>query len=431
MKTTTLAAALAAALAQASLAQNAATKPPRPSAPRAVAAAPKVDEKVSKTGITPELTDVNQAPSFTLPTEPIDPLLVQRHNGPFMVAAKTFRGPDAARYAQALAMELRQVEKLPAYIFRMKVKPGNSNQYGQAPTAPKGTPNRDLTAPERFRTNDEAIVLVGDCKTIEEARDLLKRVKHIHPACLDGMPSVYFWRNGQGLKQAFQTTNPLAGSQDLFPGREMAAPPGAEKTFNTYEVVARMQRNSPAKVDKLVADMNRPLPGSKSLYNCPGPYTVQVAEFSGGTVNALGGDLRELTLVGATAGSNSAGLNLKKSVLATAHDDAEGLADAIGRSKSFPKGMSVYVYHDRTTSRVMVGAFRGADDPSLAILKGQIDKISNELIFGRKTGLALQPQLVLLGTPEGLQIHDSQIQRASIKSGQTFIPPSPIPMPGR
>lgn len=431
MKTTTLAATLAAALAQATFAQTTPTKPSR-SAPRAVAAAPQADDKVNRTGVTPDLADVTQAPSFTLPSEPIDPLLVQRDNGPFMVAAKTFRGPDASKFAQALVIELRQTEKLPAYIFRMKVKPGNSNVYGLGPTVPKGIPNRDLPAPERFRTNDEAIVLVGDCKTVEEARDLLKRVKCLHPVCLDGMPSVYFWRNGQGLKQAFQTTNPLAGSQDLYPGREMTAGPKGEKTFDTYAAIAHLQRSAPPRVDKVVAGLNRIVPGSKSLYKCPGPYTVQVAEFSGGTVNALGGDLRQLTIIGTGSGGKTAGLTLKKSVLDTAHDDAETLADALTHCKAMPKGLAVYVYHDLTTSKVMIGSFRGADDPSLAVLKDQIQKVSEDLMFTHKTTLALQPQLILLGTPEGLQIHDTQVQRASATtSGQSFIPSPPIPIPAK
>src|SRR4051794_14934655 len=58
--------------------------------------------------------------AIALPQDPIEPYLLTRDAGPFMVAAKTFRGPDADRYALALALELRRDYGLPAYILRSK-----------------------------------------------------------------------------------------------------------------------------------------------------------------------------------------------------------------------------------------------------------------------------------------------------------------------
>ena len=48
----------------------------------------------------PAALDELGRPTIALPTGPIEPYLLQRQNGPFMVMAHTFRGPDAARYAQ-------------------------------------------------------------------------------------------------------------------------------------------------------------------------------------------------------------------------------------------------------------------------------------------------------------------------------------------
>ncbi len=63
-------------------------------------------------------------PALGLPAEPIEPYLLTKESGPFMVLARVFRGPDAQRWALTLAKELRSEYGLPAYIFQQKKKPG-------------------------------------------------------------------------------------------------------------------------------------------------------------------------------------------------------------------------------------------------------------------------------------------------------------------
>ena len=46
-------------------------------------------------------------PTVPLPTGPIEPYMISKENGPFMVLAYSFRGPDAPRQALALVLELR------------------------------------------------------------------------------------------------------------------------------------------------------------------------------------------------------------------------------------------------------------------------------------------------------------------------------------
>src|SRR5262249_13900631 len=65
-------------------------------------------------------------PSIALPDDPLEPYLLTKANGPFMVMAKVFRGPDAERLALALCKELRQDFGLPAYILRSKEFPMKS-----------------------------------------------------------------------------------------------------------------------------------------------------------------------------------------------------------------------------------------------------------------------------------------------------------------
>ena len=75
---------------------------------------------ISASGGVPDLTAVDQLKPATIvvPNIPIEPFLLNKDHGPFMVMARTFRGPEAEKFALALALELRNVHGLPAYILR-------------------------------------------------------------------------------------------------------------------------------------------------------------------------------------------------------------------------------------------------------------------------------------------------------------------------
>ena len=66
--------------------------------------APAENRVVNANSGTPALTPANdlKPPTLALPSEPIEPYLLSKENGPFMVLARTFRGPDAERMALAL-----------------------------------------------------------------------------------------------------------------------------------------------------------------------------------------------------------------------------------------------------------------------------------------------------------------------------------------
>ena len=57
-------------------------------------------------------------------------------------------------------------------------------------------------------------------------------------------------------------------------------------------------------------------------------------------------------------------LDPRTSPLQTAHDDAERMADKLARSPEIQRlGQPVFVYHDRTSSRVFIGAFNSPTGP--------------------------------------------------------------------
>ena len=276
----------------------------------------------------PTAPDDLKASAFVKNTEPIEPWLLTKDAGPFMVLAKTFRGENAERLALALAKELRQEHGLPAYILRTKDFPGKSMIRNVPPTANPYVRQSQLAEPERVRSYDEAAVLVGNEKSLEASVQLLHKVRKINPRCLGEIDTFFKWRTG--LSTATRTTNPFVPAQNLYPGRKEG--------------------------DKLVTQMNG---GPRSIYNCPGRYTIQVAEFGGRAVF--------------NPSEKDAGMFdsswLKKSPLMTAADDAEQLAERLARDPELQKtGFQPYVYHDRTSSKVMIGAFNNPKDPAAAAL---------------------------------------------------------------
>src|SRR5262249_53399842 len=148
--------------------------------------------------------------------DPLEPYLLTKENGPFMVLAQVFRGVDAERMALALCKELRQEYNLPAYILRSKEFPMKSYIRGTPVQAPSETMKAAIKLPERIRIQDEAAVLVGNEKTEQGTEELLHRVKKIQPNCLQGMPKLYPWRR-VNLSRAIRTTNPYVPAQWLFP----------------------------------------------------------------------------------------------------------------------------------------------------------------------------------------------------------------------
>lgn len=283
--------------------------------------------------------------SIALPDDPLEPYLLTKQNGPFMVLAKVFRGPDSERMALALCKELRQDFKLPAYILRSKEWPMKSNIRGVPVQAPSMTTRAAITQPERIRILDEAAVLVGDEKTLMGSELLLHKVKKLRPKCLEGMPKLFAWR--QGLSHAIRTTNPYVPAQLLYP----RAP------------------------DRLVVSMNR---GLRSVVHCPGPYSLQVAQFTGRSTFNLSG--KDQSLAGSI-------IDLKSSPLRTAHDDAERLADNLTRSPDFRKlGVPVYVHHDRTSSRVFVGSFNSPEDPRFKSIHEEMLRISGKQFVQARQG---------------------------------------------
>ena len=304
-----------------------------PNSPSEGAAAAPLDKRVIKAGAkTPDLTPANELkpPSLDLPNEPIEPYLLSKENGPFMILARVFRGTDAERMALALVKELRHEYNLPAYILRTKDFPGKSLMRGTPPTVPSNVMKPDIKTPEKIRTFDEAAVLIGNEKTLKDQEKLWHQVRKIKPKCLQQMSTPFLWR--EGLSKSYRTTNPYVPAQLLYPRHK----------------------------DRLIVQMNS---GLRSIVHCPGQYSLQIAEFSG----------RSTYQLGPIAQPNSMLPSLNNSPLRTAHADAERMADKLAKDAEFQRlGLPVYVVHDRTSSRVFVGSFDAPNDPRAAEVRQRL-----------------------------------------------------------
>jgi len=300
----------------------------------------------------PEPTPVDElrAPTIALPDDPIEPYLLTKNDGPFMVNAKVFRGPDCQKMALALVKELREEYHLPAYVFRIKDLPGRHLVRGIPPQADPSVMQANLKMPEKVRTYDEAAVLVGDAKTMKDCEKLHHQVKKIKPRCLEGMSSIFPWKDG--LSKSTRTTNPYVAAQDLFPRKQ----------------------------DALIPKMNT---GAHSIANCSGRYTLQIAEFSGRTTfDAKDDNFRGL-------------LKLRESPLRTAGDDAERLAAALMKDREFQQlGQPVYTFHDRTASRVYIGSFQNDRDPTAGRVREALVKMAVPLMDKKRSGGAIDNMIV-------------------------------------
>jgi hypothetical protein len=300
--------------------------PDQPSVYGAMGAMAPADNRVIPPGGTvPPLTPPDQlkAPTIPLPHEPVEGYLLTKDVGPFMVLARVFRGVDAEQMALALVKELRNDYNLPAYILRTKDFPGRSLMRGTPPTVPSRTMQPNIRMPEKIRTFDEAAVLVGNAKTLADQEKLWNDVRKLSPKCLAGMSTPFPWRTG--LRQALRTTNPYVPAQYLYPRTR----------------------------DRLMVKINS---GLRSIANCPGQYSLQVAEFSGRSAFQLDPQQQVGQILP----------DLKSSPLMTAQDDAEKLADKLARAPEIQHlGLPVYVFHDRTASRVYLGSFNSLQDPAV------------------------------------------------------------------
>jgi hypothetical protein len=252
-------------------------------------------------------------------------------NGPWVIMATTFTGPDAMSDAKQLVYELRKDFKLPAYTLDKqfdysKTERGKGvDQYGQP---------KKMRYQKAEQVNQVA-VLVGDYQTVDDpdAQKVLARLKQAQPESLKRT------KTSQSLADYRQTQQ-----QGLVNTNKSRGPLG--NAFVTTNPMLPKEYFAPQGVDKLVLEMNKDV--EHSLLKCAGRYSVKVATFTGSVV------LDQSKIKEIEGGKESAFKSQLEQAAIRAHKLTVALRD---------KGYEAYEFHDRYSSIVTVGSFSTIGTP--------------------------------------------------------------------
>jgi hypothetical protein len=247
--------------------------------------------------------------------------IVHEGNGPWMILACTFAGAESESQARALIKELRTRYNMQAYLHpRMFDYSGSVKGKGFDNA---GTPLRMRYA--QGNRVPQFAVLVGNFASYEdpEAQEVLKKIKHIHPAALQFRDDVPSYQRMAAVREFYRRIHP-----DLD-RRKRGAMTAA---FVSRNPLLPAEYFTARGVDSFVYNMNK---GEKfGLLQNRGRYTVRVATFRGAA--AIGKDDEfEIT-----------------DKLDRAKINADQVVEHLRN-----KGFDAYVFHDRHESVVTIGSY--------------------------------------------------------------------------
>jgi len=261
------------------------------------------------------------------------------NNGPWMIMATTFQGPDALDDANKLVHELRSRFKLPAFLHRREfdytegVLGRGIDKYGQA----------KRMRHQNSKKIQEVAVLVGDYPSVDDpqAQRDLKKTKIIQPEALAP-------RDGSQTSQTFSSLRQL--QRNFWPNNSEKRQQGPMRlAIVTTNPLLPDEYFRPNGIDGFVEKLNSEM--QHGLLDCPGRFSVRVATFNG--VAAVSNEGKQ------------AALGRQYSRLEEAADKANRLTIALRA-----KGYQAYQFHDRKSSIVTVGSF---DRPGIPQPGGSIE----------------------------------------------------------
>jgi hypothetical protein len=271
---------------------------------------------------------------------------LKEEQGPWVIMACSFSGPNGEKQARELALELRQRYRMEAYVYHKDFNLDDPNSNAQSIVA---SPHRHVyhkvtESPRDYSDGQikETAVVVGNFPAIDDtdAQRALAKLKAADPDCLDPKRqkdetrSLAWWRALQAKAEALVPKE--------IEGRKLNGP--LARAFITRNPLLPDEYFVPKTgLDELVVTMNKNV--KYSLLDCPGRYTIQVAHFSGEVILNQG-EIRAIE-----SGSRP-GPERTKQGLAQAAENAHELTEALRL-----KGWEAFEFHDRNESKVTVGSF--------------------------------------------------------------------------
>jgi hypothetical protein len=269
--------------------------------------------------------------------------------GPYLIFAAAFSGPNAKQEAHSLVLEFRKTRKWNAFVYEKNFVFDVNQDFSNVKN-----PYTGRTA--RYKTPNggtEFAVVIGNFASLEDKQfeKTLAEVRKWQPASLRGKSTA------TPCSMAFGLQNPLLPSE-----------------------------NQRGVVDDFIKSINERRPYSP-LKN-PGQYTVQIATFTGRTDFEKTASLFDMISSSNTKKTDSFG-KTKKTELEMGEQAAVALCKALRE-----QGVEAYEFHDRYASIVTVGSFNQQRLPDgRLVVDPQIQQIIQRY-QGQVTGNTYKPVII-------------------------------------
>ncbi len=261
-------------------------------------------------------------PFKKIDADPQKSYVLTENDGPWLIMATSFTGPEGERQARELILDLRNRHNMKAYLhsqqydFSEPVKGLGIDRYGN----PLKMRHAKATRFESYA------VLIGDFQSVDagDAQRTLKKIKYLNPESIKSSKK----KESAAVAQIRYLHRKLSGNAEKKRKGFMGG------AFITRNPLLPKEFFAPKGLDPLVVRMNK---GVKySLLNCPNKYSVQVATFRGAET------LRPDEVKGTRVS------NLLEEAAVKAHD----LTLALRK-----QGVPAYEFHDLNQSIVAIGGF--------------------------------------------------------------------------
>ncbi len=252
---------------------------------------------------------------------------VHQGNGPWMILAANFSGPNAMNQSRALIKELRTRYNLQAYLHKRNFD-FNERVIGKGFEKGQREPGKRMKY-LRDGVSEQFVVLVGNYPSINttEVTRTLEKLKYSWPKTLE-------IDKERGTSQNLAFLREVQRRLHLDEDRKKRGPMAS--AFATRNPLLPQEYFTPKGVDSFVYSMNKDV--KHSLLKCRAKYSVKVASFRGGTT-------LKPTEFQAT------------DKLVQAAERAHKLTEALRK-----RGVEAFEFHDRHESIVTIGSFNEIGD---------------------------------------------------------------------
>lgn len=315
-----------------------------------------------------------------MPSDLAHPLT--RQAGPYLIKVASFVGDAHRAYAEALATELREKQRLQTYVYlyQHQVEGLMTDEEAEKFSDAYGIRPRRKVPLSQPPVN--WVVLVGDFPAIDDpqAQKTLTKIRKLNVGSVPREIWDQYRINPEGeMRGIAQRRSPLSSAMIVPNPHPQAAKPVKQISPDTVRLILELNSGSP-----------------HSVYNNPHPYTLAVAQFQGGSVY---GEEKKKSVFG--GGSPIAP---DKSPLHQAAQQAISIAEALRQL-----GWEAYVFHGQYASLVCVGGFDDAVEPNkepdlrvrlhLANQHHEVVEMREKLAEVKIAGMTLSPNAELILTP--------------------------------